>query len=683
MKLSKKQIKILLPIFGVGVAGFLVFAFLIPQYTQLLQASLFIDLNSLTAREKSKVNTLEQDKLDTNKTTLDCQVTVVGGGSGGTAAAIQSARMGIETCLIEETDWLGGMLSNAGVSAIDGHPETASGIFREIKKDIIHYYYINNRLEETRNCKVSPFCFEPRIGNEIIVNKVKETENLQYFPNSKVTQIYKTGNKIEGVQFKNKEGQIFVSPSKVTIDATEFGDLMYMAEIPFSLGKDVGSKESLAKIAEDCIQPLTYVAILKNDPNNTELLKEPRNYDPKNYSCVVEKENRAESSSHFDINHLQNYGKMPNNKLMINIPSHSCGNDFNATQAYLDSYSREEVLEEAKEYTRGFVYYMQNELGLTQYRIHNEFGTKDGLAKTPYVRESRRLIGVTRLLEEDVLPDPKTGRSKLQKTSIAIGDYPIDLHFCQTGVGDVFQPVKPYQIPYGVLVPKNHDGFLSAEKNISVSRIVNGTTRLQPVVMSIGQAAGAAAAIAASDNLEPREINIKKLQKALTDAGSNIFYFSDVNPDHFAYKEVTELAMNAILKGNPDFTYKPSDTIKKDQFLTIISRALEIDSSENLLDQLAEKGIVFPESFLERLNTDLTYQELVQVIAEGMLPQLTTTVDAQPIPFREIDFSKSYAENLEKLINNQILTKRHPAKKSVSRAEAAIIIYRILNTLTV
>jgi hypothetical protein len=72
-----------------------------------------------------------------------------------------------------------------------------------------------------------------------------------------------------------------------------------------------------------------------------------------------------------------------------------------------------------------------------------------------------------------------------------------------------------------------------------------------------------------------------------------------------------------------------------------------------------------------------------RALAEGMLPQLTTTVDAQPIPFREIDFSKSYAENLEKLINNQILTKRHPAKKSVSRAEAAIIIYRILNTLTV
>ena len=48
-------------------------------------------------------------------------VIVIGGSAGGTSAAIQSSRNGAKTLLIEETDWLGGMLTSAGVSAVDGN----------------------------------------------------------------------------------------------------------------------------------------------------------------------------------------------------------------------------------------------------------------------------------------------------------------------------------------------------------------------------------------------------------------------------------------------------------------------------------------------------------------------------------------------------------------------------------
>lgn len=48
----------------------------------------------------------------------DYDVTVVGGGASGTCAAVQSARMGSKTLLLEPTPWLGGMLTSAGVSAV-------------------------------------------------------------------------------------------------------------------------------------------------------------------------------------------------------------------------------------------------------------------------------------------------------------------------------------------------------------------------------------------------------------------------------------------------------------------------------------------------------------------------------------------------------------------------------------
>jgi len=72
---------------------------------------------------------LAQQKLRT-------QVLVIGGGTSGTSAAIQSARLGATTILVEESPWLGGMISAAGVSAIDGNHRLPSGIWNELREAI-------------------------------------------------------------------------------------------------------------------------------------------------------------------------------------------------------------------------------------------------------------------------------------------------------------------------------------------------------------------------------------------------------------------------------------------------------------------------------------------------------------------------------------------------------------------
>ena len=67
-------------------------------------------------------------------------VLVVGGGASGVSAGIQSARMGVSTMIMEETQWLGGMLTSAGVSCVDGNYNLRSGIFGEFADSLAARY---------------------------------------------------------------------------------------------------------------------------------------------------------------------------------------------------------------------------------------------------------------------------------------------------------------------------------------------------------------------------------------------------------------------------------------------------------------------------------------------------------------------------------------------------------------
>src|SRR5512143_2334176 len=95
---------------------------------------------------------------------LDADVLVVGGGTGGTAAAIQSARLGARTIVAEPTPWLGGMLSAAGVSATDGNHRLPSGIWREFRQRIYAHY---GGPDAVATGWVSNTHFEPHVADRV------------------------------------------------------------------------------------------------------------------------------------------------------------------------------------------------------------------------------------------------------------------------------------------------------------------------------------------------------------------------------------------------------------------------------------------------------------------------------------------------------------------------------------
>src|SRR5262245_40050761 len=109
--------------------------------------------------------------------TATADVLVIGGGVGGTAAAIQCARMGVKTILVEPTTMLGGMLTAAGVSFTDGNDQLPSGMWEEFRQALYKHYGRKNLATGW----VSNTCFEPHAGDSIFKSWAAKEVNLKVY----------------------------------------------------------------------------------------------------------------------------------------------------------------------------------------------------------------------------------------------------------------------------------------------------------------------------------------------------------------------------------------------------------------------------------------------------------------------------------------------------------------------
>jgi hypothetical protein len=107
---------------------------------------------------------------------------------------------------------------------------------------------------------------------------------------------------------------------------------------------------------------------------------------------------------------------------------------------------------------------------------------------------------------------------------IARGAYPVDIHN-PDGEGTILKHLPEgewYDIPFRTLVPKKIENLLIGGRPISATHEAHSAIRVQPIAMAIGQAAGTAAALCASGHLLPRELDVRKVQEALTKQGAVI-----------------------------------------------------------------------------------------------------------------------------------------------------------------
>jgi hypothetical protein len=492
--------------------------------------------------------------LSAAQKTITTDVLVVGGGTGGTAAGIQSARMGVKTVIVEPTPWLGGMISAAGVSAVDGNHRLPSGLWAEFRE---HIYKVYGGPKAVETGWVSNTLFEPHVADSIFKLMTAAEKNLSVYHNYIFTSLVKNNNKIAAIRFKNKQtGDVLVVQAKLFIDATELGDVMKAAGVKYDVGMEAGSitgeKVGINK-SNNIVQDLTYVATLKDYGTGVDkTIPKPANYNPSEFdgACTDYYIDKSRKAPTVDGKKMLEYGKLPNNKYMINWPNY--GNDTYLNIIEMNEAQREKELIKAKQTTLRFVYFIQQQLGFKNLGLaDDEFPTKDGLALMPYHREGRRVKGMVRFTMRHIA-EPFTYGDPLYRTGISVGDYPIDHHHKKNLAAPQhleFYAIPSFSIPLGALIPQNFDNLIIAEKGISVSNVANGTTRLQPCVLLTGQAAGALAALSSIQKLSPGRVPVRTVQQQLLKSKAYILPYIDVTPDHPHWEAVQKIGATGILRG--------------------------------------------------------------------------------------------------------------------------------------
>lgn len=477
-------------------------------------------------------------------------VVIIGGGVSGTTAGVRSARLGAKTLIVEQGPWLGGMLTSAGVSATDGNYRLRGGMWGELRDSLeLHY----GGAEALKTGWVSNILFEPSVGARIFRNIAEGEEHLSVKFNTEPTTIKRT-SKGWKIGLRGEGGRQRVE-CKVLIDGTELGDVAARLGVSYDkgmesrhdTGEDIAPEE-----ANDIIQDLTMVMVLK-DYGRDVTIERPEGYDPTLFACACDNpicRTPKEPGRLWSQQMMMSYGRLPGGKIMINWPIE--GNDYYVDMIEMSAAEREEATNRAKQHTLCFLYFIQHELGLNTLSLaDDEFPTDDKFPLMPYHRESRRTAGEVRFtLNHIVAPYDYT----LYRTAIGVGDYPVDQHHTRyTGWEALpnlyFHSIPSYGLPMGTLLPKEVDGLIVAEKSISVSNIVNGSTRLQPVVMQIGEAAGIIAALATKQGIEPREVAVRDVQREVLAAGGYLLPFLDLAATHPHFGAMQRVGVAGIIEG--------------------------------------------------------------------------------------------------------------------------------------
>jgi hypothetical protein len=542
----------------------------------------------------------------------NCEVLVVGGGTGGIAAALAAARAGRTVCLLEETDWIGGQLTAQGVSALDEHEhiERFGGTrsyyaLREAIRD--HYRRLSPALAARPHpnpgaCWVTRLAFEPRVAVDALTAMARplvESKRLSIMTRTKAGSVHVKGDRVESVLAVNLDERRWTRlRPRIVVDATELGDLLPLAGAEYVIGAEAKAEtgEPHAQPLESkphCVQSFTYTFVLERMPAGARhAIAKPERYehyrDGQPYSLRIHVhggEIYGEETRWLEYQVLEQapgtkgglwtYRRLidaslfpprsayPNDISMLNWP----GNDYR-DRSILDRPPLEQAraLQDAKRVSLGFLYWLQTEAprpgaapGFPELKPRPDlFATPDALGKHPYVRECRRIRALTTIVEQDVSADHQRGaRAARFDDSVGVGWYPIDIH--NSGPDDVGVScrTRPFQIPMGALIPVRVKNLLAGAKNLGTTHITNGCYRLHPVEWNVGEAAGALAAFAVESGWDPAAIHAdtglrRDVQRRLAGEGVPLYWFTDVGVAHPAFAALQMAAVGGDVTGAPD-----------------------------------------------------------------------------------------------------------------------------------
>jgi hypothetical protein len=449
------------------------------------------------------------------------------------AAAIQAARGGASTLLLTPGNWLGGMVSAAGVCCPDGSELTPwqTGLWGAFLRALEQA-----EPEGLDQNWVSCFGYRPASAEAILQGWVRELPNLQWWPSCRLLAVQRQGARIRALKLEHK-GETQWLGCKVVVDGSDRGDLLPLAEASFRLGWE--AQEQWDEPSAPSRQRLETEAFFKQQPVQSptwvvmgQLQSDvlPPTADPTPLAAPFEQACEA-----FGLERTISYGRLPGGLVMLNWPLH--GNDWHQglERAFSGDPAEEAALAaEMQNYSRQFANALEQASG-GWLQLGDAFPVDAGspapwLAAMPYWREGRRLVGRSLVLEQHLLPlgsaesqGPFPVNASGELESIAVGNYANDHHYPGPDWPLAPKSIRwggrwsgtPFCIPFGALLSADLDNLLAADKAFSSSHMANGATRLQPLILNIGQAAGAAAALAIQRGIPPAELDPRAVQDCL------------------------------------------------------------------------------------------------------------------------------------------------------------------------
>ncbi len=514
-------------------------------------------------------------------------VVIYGATPAGIFAALNAAREGHSVALVEEYPHIGGLMTG-GLSFTDFRSlESLSGTFNEYRFRVLDYY---KKTYGPNSPQVADSYFgvnaEPKVTLLIFKQMLAEQPSIKVLTEHRLAKASVTKNKagvskINAATFTDlATGKPVTINGKIFIDATYEGDLAVAAGAEYRIGRE--SREEFCEIhagkiftkngqivtgstgeGDTRVQAYNFRLIMTDSAANRRMVERPANYRREEFLPI------AEVFASGKVKQIFTQGKegifrvqpLVNRKADINdiknapVRMSSLGENY----AYPDGSPevRAKIIAEHREHILGMIYFLQNdesiplaarqeawEWGLAK----DEFTDNDGAAirgaavrNFPYrlyIREARRIMGEVVFTENSTNIAPDSVRSFLEANSVAISDYSLNCHgvsppgplYPDMTEGDFNASPQPFQIPYGVMLPKKFENLL-VPVAVSASHVGFCGIRLEPTWSALGQAAGLAAHLSIKNKVPVALVRVADLQSLLLKKGAKIIYVSDVEAD--------------------------------------------------------------------------------------------------------------------------------------------------------
>jgi FAD dependent oxidoreductase len=561
-----------------------------------------------------------------------CDVLILGGGLGGSAAALTAAEKGVHVCMTEPTNWVGGQMTSQGISAFDDNEwiETAgaSVSFRTLRQGIRNHYAAMLRpgvkadsLLNPGLCWVSYECSEATVDLDVLRSMLQpyvRTGKLSIFLRTAPVAVDKSGDAIQSVTvYGFQSHETLRLRARIFIDATELGEFLPLAGAEYVTGAEsraeTGEPDAPLRADPKAAQSFTYAFVLEQrksagaDPKPTGY----DNYAPHfsfrstdangktlTYGMYVQLPKTPGSFWTYRRLIAQEQfkpGAFSSDLSMINWDS----NDV-CDQGLLsaDPIEQAKALQHGKQVSLAFAWWLQHDVPRDDAKgtgypdlsvVTGALGTPDGLSQFPYVREARRMKAQRTIHQQDLATSD--ARAVPFSDSVGIGQYPIDIHAC--GSSPHLPPSKPYQIPLGALLSANVSNLLAASKNIGTTHITNGAYRVHPTEWAIGSAAGAVAVAAVTGRVLPKQIadspaRLHQLQWDLLAQGQPVVWFDDLPVDSPFFQTAQFAAILRLITLRPDsLKFEADEPITGEEAASALAKLSVLEPS-TLLPHTAE-----------------------------------------------------------------------------------------------